>query len=194
VHLPIPTRVAGVRDSKNQEWMQAFAQETGVAVLAPDLFRGNPWDEDKFGGDTQSVQYETWRSQHYVAARVLTDIADAALFLRTKSVVPQKTGVPTEGSRDDMPMYASVDQPTFERICAIGFCLGGGRLLEAIATDCNLGQVTTLPCNIAEQHCRALHQCCLVYNCNIALFTSPANKNICMFKSVSLKQLLIIYI
>jgi len=134
--------VAGVRDSKNQEWMQAFAEETGVAVLAPDLFRGNPWDEDKFGGDTQSVQYETWRSQHYVAARVLTDIADAALFLRTKSVVPQKTGVATEGSPDDVRMYASVNHV---RICAIGFCLGGGRLLEAIATECPLGQVTTLP-------------------------------------------------
>lgn len=107
------TDVYGVRDQKNQEFMAALARRTGAPVLAPDLFRGAPWDEATYGGDTRSAQYEEWRRKHYVPARVLADIADAARFAR-------------EQGRDG-------------RLAVVGFCFGGGRMLEAMAGGGDLG-------------------------------------------------------
>ena len=68
------TDVYGVRDDHNRAWIGAFAEASGLPVFAPDLFRGVPWNESKFGGDTSSPQYEAWRSEHYVPGRVLCDM------------------------------------------------------------------------------------------------------------------------
>jgi dienelactone hydrolase len=108
------TDVYGVRDRKNQLWMEAFAEASGVVLLAPDLFRGVPWDEHTFGGDTQSPQYEAWRRENYVPERVLADIEDGARYLAASSESRNALGV-------------------------VGFCFGGGRLLEAISGACDLG-------------------------------------------------------
>jgi dienelactone hydrolase len=107
------TDVYGVRDQKNQEFMAALARRTGAPVLAPDLFRGAPWDEETYGGDTRSAQYEEWRRKHYVPVRVLADIADAARFARKQGC---------DG-----------------RLAVVGFCFGGGRMLEAMAGGGDLG-------------------------------------------------------
>ena len=107
------TDVYGVRDQKNQEFMAVLALRTGAPVLAPDLFRGAPWNEATYGGDTRSAQYQEWRRKHYVPARVLADITDAARFARKQG-------------RDG-------------RLAVVGFCFGGGRMLEAMAGGCDLG-------------------------------------------------------
>ena len=78
-----------------------------------------PWDEVKFGGDTQSAQYEAWRREHYCPERVLADIADAAQYVRRTTA--------------DKGFLA-----------AVGFCFGGGRLLEAVAGGCDLGGKVTM--------------------------------------------------
>lgn len=112
------TDAYGVRDRKNQLWMQAFAEACGVEVLAPDLFRGVPWEEHKFGGDTKSPQYEAWRRDNYEPVRVLADIEVGVRYLAA-----QRSG---------------------EERCAlgvVGFCFGGGRLLEAVSGACDLGGV-----------------------------------------------------
>ena len=76
------TDVYGVHDEENQRWIAAFSEATGMPVLAPDLFRGAPWSEARFGGDTKSEAYERWRRENYVPERVLADIASAARFAR----------------------------------------------------------------------------------------------------------------
>ena len=105
------TDVYGVRDDHNRAWIGAFAETSGLPVFAPDLFRGVPWNESKFGGDTSSPQYEAWRSEHYVPGRVLCDMADAAQFALSSLCAGK------------------------QKLAAVGFCFGGGRLLEAIAGD-----------------------------------------------------------
>jgi len=111
------TDVYGVHDEDNQRWIAAFSEASGMPVLAPDLFRGVPWNEERFGGDTKSEAYERWRRENYVPERVLSDIASAARFARASDSGPRGRVA----------------------LCAIGFCFGGGRLLEAIAGACDLG-------------------------------------------------------
>jgi dienelactone hydrolase len=106
------TDVYGVHDAKNQEWIAAYSEAAGLPVVAPDLFRGVPWSEARFGGDTKSQAYEKWRSEHYLPERVISDIACASLFAREAAGQESQEPVP---------------------LAAIGFCFGGGRLLEAIA-------------------------------------------------------------
>ena len=117
------TDVYGVRDAKNQRWVAAFSEATGLPVIAPDLFRGVPWSDSKFGGDTKSQAYEKWRNDHFVPERVVSDIASAAVFARE-----------TAGQKDS---------PTQVPLAAVGFCFGGGRLLEAIADADLRGKLTS---------------------------------------------------
>ena len=106
------TDVYGVHDAENQEWIGAFSEAAGLPVVAPDLFRGVPWSEARFEGDTKSQAYERWRSENYLPERVVSDIACASLFAREAAGQESQEPVP---------------------LAAIGFCFGGGRLLEAIA-------------------------------------------------------------
>eukprot|EP01018_Ginkgo_biloba_P012028 Gb_13385 [translate_table: standard] len=73
----------------------------------PDLFRADPWSMD----NPQS-EFEQWRSKH-LPQRVASDIATS-----TKWLLDEFTAVGIS-----------------EKLGIIGFCFGGGRLLETLARD-----------------------------------------------------------
>lgn len=78
-------------------------------ILAPDLFRGRPWEVPEEGSDgTNSLgqDYETWRAQHS-EERVNVDIRASAMILRERYAVSS--------------------------VAVFGTCFGGGRALEAAA-------------------------------------------------------------
>jgi len=82
-----------------------------VVVMAPDLFRGLPWEEDAEskkgpGHNSRGENYEQWRSNH-PDGRVNADIRAAAATLRR--------------------------QYGISSIAVFGTCYGGGRALEAAA-------------------------------------------------------------
>lgn len=79
-----------------------------VVVMVPDLFRGNPWKEDRTtpGFNEDGQDYEEWRSQHS-DLRVSVDIRAAAAVLR--------------------------DQYGVSSVVVWGTCYGGGRALEIAA-------------------------------------------------------------
>lgn len=79
-----------------------------VVVFAPDLFRGDPWNEDASnpGFNVKGQSYEEWRTNH-PDDRVSIDIRAAAAALR------ENYGV--------------------NSISIFGTCYGGGRALEATA-------------------------------------------------------------
>ena len=77
-------------------------------VMAPDLFRGKPWEEDpnNKGFNTIGQDYEEWREQH-LDVRVNVDIRASAAILRERYAVSS--------------------------IAIFGTCYGGGRALETAA-------------------------------------------------------------
>jgi dienelactone hydrolase len=75
-----------------------------VVVMVPDLFRDEPWTEDKDGFNKQGQTYEQWRAMHS-DLRVSIDIRAAAACLR------ERYGVSS--------------------VVVWGTCYGGGRALEA---------------------------------------------------------------
>ena len=79
-----------------------------VVVMAPDLFRGAPWEEplSSSGQATSKDAYEAWRVQHD-EIRITADIRAAAATLR------KRYGVSS--------------------VAVFGTCYGGGRALEAAA-------------------------------------------------------------
>lgn len=78
--------------------------------MVPDLFRGGAWEPSR-----DKSEYEAWRKEH-TSERVAADIAVATKFLKehldeeTRPLGPGKMGV-------------------------LGFCYGGGRLIETLAVD-----------------------------------------------------------
>ncbi|KAI5059588.1 hypothetical protein GOP47_0025907 [Adiantum capillus-veneris] len=79
----------------------------GYNVLVPDLFQGMPWTKDRPKSD-----FENWRAKH-PAERVAKAIKTAADWLTeeiTAAGVTKKLGL-------------------------LGFCFGGGRILEVLAKD-----------------------------------------------------------
>jgi len=76
-------------------------------VMAPDLFRGRPWEEiDDSGLNKEGQDYEEWRAHHF-DERVNVDIRASAAILRERYAVTS--------------------------IAVFGTCFGGGRALEAAA-------------------------------------------------------------
>lgn len=80
----------------------------GYNVLLPDLFRGVPWTDVR-GED----EYEQWRSLH-PPERVEKDIDSAVAWLNQE-------------------LMGGSEQP--EKLALVGFCFGGGRLVETLARD-----------------------------------------------------------
>ena len=79
-----------------------------LVVMVPDLFRGNPWEEDKNnpGFNKNNESYEDWRATHS-DQRASVDIRAAAASLR--------------------------EQYGVSSVSVFGTCYGGGRALEAAA-------------------------------------------------------------
>ncbi|KAG0553375.1 hypothetical protein KC19_12G006500 [Ceratodon purpureus] len=80
----------------------------GYNVLIPDLYRGEPWDQDT---PPKGEQFESWRSSHIETMAKDIDISTAWL----KRVVEDQE--PNRNSK-----YA-----------IIGFCIGGGQALQTVA-------------------------------------------------------------
>jgi carboxymethylenebutenolidase len=78
----------------------------GYNVLVPDLFRGEPWDEDT---PPKGEEFERWRSTHIETMAKDIDISTAWL----KKVVE-------EASKDS-------------KYAVIGFCIGGGQAIKTAA-------------------------------------------------------------
>ncbi|KAJ7296718.1 hypothetical protein O6H91_Y104100 [Diphasiastrum complanatum] len=99
------TDVYGYKDQDNRDFAYRLAC-FGYNVLVPDLFRGKPWDKGR-----SQKEYEEWRTSHTseeVVRRV--DISETWL---SKEVA-----------------LGNVNQ-----LGIIGFCFGGGRLMEALARN-----------------------------------------------------------
>ncbi|KAK4741042.1 hypothetical protein SAY87_024630 [Trapa incisa] len=98
--------VFGFEDSFTRDFAYRVAC-SGYNVLVPDLFRGDPWREDRPNSD-----FNRWISSHY-PERMQNDITT---------------------SRDWMVDELS-SAGISKKLGIIGFCLGGGRVVEALAQD-----------------------------------------------------------
>jgi len=115
------TDVFGAEEENNRAWMRALCVSAGLPVFALDIFRGEPFCEERYGS-TSSEAFETWRSKH-PPARVFGDISAAACWLR----------------RSDLDGIAAPAASRERALAMVGFCYGGGRLLESLAGNAALG-------------------------------------------------------
>jgi dienelactone hydrolase len=99
--------VYGPFTDDNQALAEKIAFECQpVVVMAPDLFRGNPWKEiQNTGRNKDGESYEEWRADNMDDTRVHVDIRAAAACLRERYCVAS--------------------------VVIWGTCFGGGRALEA---------------------------------------------------------------
>ncbi|GKV35202.1 hypothetical protein SLEP1_g43504 [Rubroshorea leprosula] len=96
----------GFEDSSTRDFAYRIACN-GYNVLVPDLFRGDPWPKEK-----PRTEFERWMGGQD-PKRVATDIAMA-----TKWMV-------------DEFMAAGISK----KLGVIGFCFGGGRVIDVLAAD-----------------------------------------------------------
>lgn len=88
-----------------------FGHQTRRVSPVTDLFRGEPWQEGR-----DMSKYESWRAQHD-PERIASDIALAYKYLSAE-LAEHGAGTRGEG-----------------RIALVGFCFGGGRVVEQLAAD-----------------------------------------------------------
>ncbi|XP_031390599.1 carboxymethylenebutenolidase homolog [Punica granatum] len=98
--------IFGFEDSFTRDFAYRVACN-GYNVLVPDLFRGDPWRKDR-----PSSTFEQWISSHY-PERMAKDIA-----------ISEKWMV-------DEYLAAGISK----KLGIIGFCFGGGRVIEVLAKD-----------------------------------------------------------
>ncbi|KAK9734189.1 hypothetical protein RND81_04G121400 [Saponaria officinalis] len=98
--------IFGLEDSYNRDFAYRVACN-GYNVLVPDLFRGDPWSRDR-----SETLLDPWLAKHE-PERVANDIATS-----TKWMVDEFKAA---GSN--------------KKLGLIGFCYGGARILEVLATD-----------------------------------------------------------
>uniref|UniRef100_A0A5B7BWH4 Carboxymethylenebutenolidase homolog n=1 Tax=Davidia involucrata TaxID=16924 RepID=A0A5B7BWH4_DAVIN len=98
--------IFGFEDSSTRDFAYRVACN-GYNVLVPDLFRGDPWAKDR-----PKALFEQWLSRQNMQ-RVLNDIATSTKWMADEFVaagISKKLGI-------------------------IGFCYGGGRLIDVLAQD-----------------------------------------------------------
>ncbi|XP_021748145.1 carboxymethylenebutenolidase homolog [Chenopodium quinoa] len=100
------TDIFGFEDSYTRDFAYRVACN-GYNVLVPDLFRGDPWSKDQ-----SQAQLEQWLAKHD-PSRIAADIATA-----TKWMVDE---------------FMAADSS--RKLGIIGFCYGGGRVLDVLARD-----------------------------------------------------------
>lgn len=103
------TDVLGYEDQDTRDFAYRLSC-FGYSVLVPDLFRGQPWSDSR-----PKSEFDAWRATQR-PERVAGDIASARAFLR-----------------DAVSGYGA--GPGESRLALLGFCYGGGRLLETLAAD-----------------------------------------------------------
>ncbi|KAF8376950.1 hypothetical protein HHK36_030321 [Tetracentron sinense] len=98
--------VYGFEDSSTRDFAYRVACN-GYNVLVPDLFRGDPWAKNR-----PKIEFEQWLARQQ-SQRVAKDIATSAKWMADEFIaagISKKLGI-------------------------IGFCFGGGRLVETLAGD-----------------------------------------------------------
>lgn len=98
--------VFGFEDSGTRDFAYRLSCN-GYNVLVPDLYRGEPWSKDR-----PQSEFEKWRRKH-LPERVASDIDISAKWLLEEfsaAGISDKLGI-------------------------VGFCFGGGRLVETLARD-----------------------------------------------------------
>ncbi|XP_026455546.1 carboxymethylenebutenolidase homolog [Papaver somniferum] len=98
--------VFGFEDSATRDFAYRVACN-GYNVLVPDLFRGNPWSKHRPKDD-----YENWRAKQSLE-RVSADINLAAKWMVDEFIAAKMS----------------------KKLGIIGFCFGGGRILETLSQD-----------------------------------------------------------
>ncbi|XP_077248718.1 alpha/beta-Hydrolases superfamily protein isoform X2 [Tasmannia lanceolata] len=98
--------IFGFEDSSTRDFAYRVACN-GYNVLVPDLFRGNPWTKNR-----PRTQFELWLSRQ-PPERVAKDINTSAKWMVDEFVAAKIT----------------------KKLGIIGFCFGGGKLIETIAQD-----------------------------------------------------------
>ncbi|WJX30360.1 carboxymethylenebutenolidase [Trifolium repens] len=106
IGLLLLSDIYGFEDSFTRDFAYRVACN-GFNILVPDLFRGNPWTKDQ-----PNTLYEQWIARHN-PERIAKDITAW-----------------TEWLADEF-MMAGVSK----KLGIIGFCFGGGRVLEVLAQD-----------------------------------------------------------
>ncbi|CAH8386353.1 unnamed protein product [Eruca vesicaria subsp. sativa] len=100
--------VFGFQDSSTRDFAYRIACN-GYNVLVPDLFRGDPWSKNR-----PESQYEEWRGGH------------------EPNRIQQDTTTLTEWMVDEFAA-AGISK----KLGVIGFCFGGGRVVDVLAADKN---------------------------------------------------------
>lgn len=83
-------------------------------MLIPDLFRGDPWDEQT---PPTGEEFESWRSTH-TPERIAKDIDVSTAYL--KQVL--------EGDQESSP-----NRTRGGKYAIVGFCIGGGQTIQTLA-------------------------------------------------------------
>jgi len=87
----------------------------GYNVLVPDLFRGEPWDEQT---PPTGEAYERWRSTH-TPERIAEDIDVSIAYLRNLLEDPDEE--------------SSSPPSSPHKYAVVGFCIGGGQTIQTVA-------------------------------------------------------------
>ncbi|AES68246.1 dienelactone hydrolase family protein [Medicago truncatula] len=106
IGLLLLSDVYGFEDSSTRDFAYRVACN-GFNILLPDLFRGNPWTKDQ-----PNTQFEQWITGHN-PERIAKDITAWTEWLADEFM--------TEG--------------VSRKLGIIGFCFGGGKVLEVLAQD-----------------------------------------------------------
>ena len=101
--------VYGWEDADVRNAADRIAANCGCAVAVPDLFRGDAWPR---GRDPSGAAYEAWRARH-PPSRVAGDVEAAAA--------------------------AAAETFAAHSLALVGFCFGGGRVIEALAAAAQRG-------------------------------------------------------
>lgn len=98
--------IFGFEDSSTRDFAYRVACN-GYNVLVPDLFRGDPWAKNK-----PKALFEDWLAKH-TPERISTDLTTSTRWLMDEFVA------------------AGISQ----RLGIIGFCFGGGQVIDVLARD-----------------------------------------------------------
>ncbi|KAL5078478.1 hypothetical protein RYX36_017462 [Vicia faba] len=106
IGLLLLSDIYGFQDSFTRDFAYRVACN-GFNILVPDLFRGDPWTKDQ-----PNTLFEQWIARHN-PERVATDITAWTEWMADEFMT-------SEDSR---------------KLSILGFCFGGGKLLEVLARD-----------------------------------------------------------
>ncbi|CAI8595716.1 unnamed protein product [Vicia faba] len=106
IGLLLLSDIYGFQDSFTRDFAYRVACN-GFNILVPDLFRGDPWTKDQ-----PNTLFEQWIARHN-PERIATDITAWTEWMADEFMT-------SEDSR---------------KLSILGFCFGGGKLLEVLARD-----------------------------------------------------------